>query len=130
MLQILAISTLQVFKQHPDLLKPIHLSRSHVVEHNELPTALAERNIPTLSINDLSTDSSDSNYNQDDLNEFTTPGAKENGEYYTSYGMFVGRPLQYGKLILNLFLNIEYNKYVIKVKVLKHLVDLRGVFKK
>lgn len=97
MLQLLAISTLGVFLHHPDLLKPIQITRTSMIERNELPTALAERNMPTINLNSISTDSSAfSNYDQDDLIEPTVGGMK-NEEYYTTYGMFMGRPLRYSK---------------------------------
>lgn len=96
MLQLLAISTLGVFLRHPDLLKPVQITRTSV-EHNELPTALAERTIPTLNINYVSTDSSSalSTYDQDEMIEPTIGGTK--GEKYSSFGMFMGRQLQMGK---------------------------------
>jgi hypothetical protein len=97
MLQLLAISTLGVFLRHPELLKPIHITRTSIIEHNDLPTALAERNMPTVNLNSVSTDGSAfSNYDQDDMIEPTAGGTK-NEEYYTSYGMFTGRPWRYGK---------------------------------
>lgn len=101
MLQLLAISTLGVFLQHPELLKPIQITRTSLVEHNELPTALAERNIPILNVDSISTESSVfSNYDQDIIEPGV--GGPKNGEYYATYGMFIGRPLRYGKLVIKL----------------------------
>jgi hypothetical protein len=98
MLQLLAISTLGVFLRHPELLKPVHITRTSI-EQNDLPTALAERNFPTFN-NYVSTDGSSplSNYEQDDMVEPTIGGIK--GERY-SFGMFMGRPINMGKLQLN-----------------------------
>lgn len=99
MLQLLALSTLGVFLRHPELLKPIQITRTSIIERNELPTALAERNMPTVNLNSFSTDGPVfSNYDQDDINVPTADGAK-NDEYYTTYGMFLGRPLRYGKIL-------------------------------
>lgn len=101
MLQLLAISTLGVFLRHPELLKPIQITRTSV-DNNGLPTALAERNVPILNLDSVSTDGSVfSNYDQDDMIEPEISGSK-NGEYYATYGMFIGRPLRYGKLIFKL----------------------------
>jgi len=102
MLQLLALSTLGVVLRHPELLKPVQITRTSI-EHNELPTALAERNIPTFNVNYVSTDGSAAlpNYDQDDMIEPTIGGTK--GEKYSSFGMFMGRPLQLGKLQLNQF---------------------------
>jgi len=85
MLQLLAISTLAVFLRHPELIKPVQITRTSI-EQNDLPTALAERNIPTFNVNYVSTDGSSalSNYDQDDIIEPT-------------FGMFMGRPLQMRK---------------------------------
>lgn len=97
MLQLLAISTLGVFLRHPELLKPIQITRTSLVERNELPTALAERNIPTFNMNSIPADGNGfSNYDQDEMIETTVDGSKSS-EYYASYGMFMGRPLKYGK---------------------------------
>lgn len=96
MLQLLAISTMGVVLRHPELLKITRTS----IDRNELPTALAERNMPSLNDNSATMDSSTfSNYEQDDAIEPTT-GEERNGHYYTSatYGMYIGRPLRYGKL--------------------------------
>lgn len=68
-----------------------------MVERNEIPTALAERNIPTIKVNSLATEvSSFTNYNEDDDNETPIPDSPDNGDYYASYGMFIGRPMKYG----------------------------------
>ncbi|KAL4142565.1 hypothetical protein QTP88_005002 [Uroleucon formosanum] len=93
MLQLLAISTLGVFLRHPEFLRPVQITRTSI-DHNELPTALADRNIPTFNVNYVSTDGSSalSNYDQDDIIEPTIGGTK--GEKYSSFGMFMGRPLQ------------------------------------
>lgn len=98
MLQLLALSTLIVFLRHPELLKPVQIIRNSV-EQNELPTALAERNIPTFNVNYVSTDGSASLsniYDQDDMVEPTIGGTR--GERYATFGMFMGRSLQLGKL--------------------------------
>jgi len=102
MLQLLAISTLGVFLQHPDLLKPVHITRTSIVEHNELPTALAEHNIPTFN-NYVSTDGTSplSTYDQDDMVEPTIGGIK--GTRY-SFGMFMGRPVNMDDLNYAVFL--------------------------
>lgn len=115
MLQLLAISTLGVFLRHPELIKPIQIVKTSMVERDdvELPTALAERNMPAIPINSFSTDGAEfTNYNDEvDMIEPTSGGAK-NGDYYASYGMFIGRPLRYGKLILNiLYLYLFFIKY-------------------
>lgn len=98
MLQLLALSTLGVFLRHPEFLKPIQITRTSLGDRNELPTALAERNIPTFNMNSIPADGNGfSNYDQDEMIETTVSGSK-NGEYYASYGMFMGRPLKYGKI--------------------------------
>jgi len=105
MLQLLAISTLIVFLRHPEILKPVKITRTSI-DHNELPTALAERNIPTFNVNYVSTDASSgvSNYDQDDIIEPTVGGTK--GEKYSSsFGMFMGRPLQTSKSCIYAILN-------------------------
>lgn len=88
-----------VVLRHPELLRPIQIRRSSV-DLNELPTALAERNIPTLNVNSFSSDPS-LFYDQDNVVESSAGAAKEE-EFYASYGMFMGRPLRYGKLMFNL----------------------------
>lgn len=98
MLQLLALSTMAVVLRHPELLRPIQIRRSS--DLNELPTALAERNMPNLNGNTFSSDTS-LFYDQDNVVE-PSAGAAKDEEYYASYGMFMGRPLRYGKLMLNL----------------------------
>lgn len=102
MLQLLAISTLGVFLRHPELIKPIQIVKTSMIERDaELPTALAEHNMQAIPIDSFSTDSDGTNYNGEaDMMEPTSSDAK-NGDYYASYGMFIGRPLRYGKLMLN-----------------------------
>jgi len=99
MLQLLALSTMGVFLRHPELMKPIHLTRTSMIEHYELPTALAERNMPNFNFNSISTDVSENIDDQDMIEP--TPVDTKNEEYYSSYGMFIGRPLRYGILIFN-----------------------------
>lgn len=99
MLQLLALSTLGVVLRHPELLKPIQITRTSIVEHDELPTALAERNMPNLNVNSVSSDSSAFINDQGDMIEPTADDGKS-GEYFASYGIFIGHPLRYG--ILNL----------------------------
>ncbi|VVC32130.1 Hypothetical protein CINCED_3A008877 [Cinara cedri] len=99
MLQLLAISTMGVVLRHPDLLK---ITRT-LPDPNELPTALAERNMPSINDNAATIDGSTfSNYEQDDGSE----PDERNGHYYTSatYGMYVGRPIRYGKKEINVAL--------------------------
>lgn len=95
MLQLLAISTLGVFLRHPELLKPVRITTRSSTDVNELPTALAERNIPTYN-NYVSTDGSSAllNYDQDDMIEPTT-GSTIVENY--SFGMFMGRSFNTGK---------------------------------
>jgi len=104
MLQLLALSTIGVFLRHPELLKPIQITRTSI-EHNELPTALAERNVSTFNVNYVSTDGSSalSNYDQDDMIEPTIGSTK--GEKYYTFGMFMGRPFQMSKNCIYLTLN-------------------------
>lgn len=99
MLQLLALSTLVVFLRHPELIKPIQITRTSMMEQNELPTALAERNIPNINVNSVSSDDSEYINDQSEMIDPTTVNSK-NGEYFSSYGMFVGRPLRYGKFII------------------------------
>lgn len=85
--------------QHPNLLKPFQITKTSLVENNELPTALAERNIPILNVDSVSTEGSVfSNYDQSMIEPGT--GCAKNGKYFSTYGMFIGRPLRYGELIL------------------------------
>lgn len=97
MLQLLAISTLGVFLRHPELLRPVRITTRSSIDVNELPTALAERNIPTYN-NYVSTDGSSAllNYDQDDMIEPTIGSTSTNVENY-SFGMFMGRPFNTGK---------------------------------
>lgn len=99
MLQLLALSTVIVVLQHPELLKPIQI-RASVVENSELPTALAERNMPNLNVNSISTDGSAFTNDQGDMIE-PAAGDGKNGEYFASYGIFTGRTLRYGKQIFS-----------------------------
>lgn len=104
MLQLLAISTLGVFLQHPELLKPVRITTRSSTDVNELPTALAERNIPTYN-NYVSTDGSSAllNYDQDDMIEPTIGSTSTNVENY-SFGMFMGRPFNTDDLNCGMFL--------------------------
>lgn len=100
MLQLLTLSTFVVFLKHPEFFKT-NETEFFITEHNDLPTALAERNMPTLNMNSFTRENVDLSSN--DPSEIHEQGVDDlkNDEYYSSYGMFTGRPLHYGKLMLN-----------------------------
>lgn len=87
--------------QRPDFLVPIHMTRTSLFERDELPTALAERNIPSIQMNSFSTEGpAITNYGQYDAIETTVGSDADNENYYALYGMFIGRILPYGKPML------------------------------
>lgn len=101
MLQLLALSTLAVVLRHPELLKPYHL-RSNSIDHNDLPIALAEQNVPIVN---TKTDTPKFlNYDSDEISPTNNIGAsnKNDRDYLLSYGMFVDRQMRYGNISKNL----------------------------
>lgn len=98
MLQLLTLSSVVVVVLHPELLKPVQ--RAQDVENSELPTALAERNMPNLNINYISTDGSAFTNDQGDMIEQATSDGK-NEEHFAAYGIFTGRTLRHGKKTSN-----------------------------
>lgn len=123
-LQLVALSTCILFWNHPDFLTPIHMTKTSIIERDELPTALAERNMPSIHMNSFSTDApAIANFGQDDAIETTVGGSANNDNYYASYGMFIGRSLRYEEincaiivLLCTLFLTISMIYGAIKGK--------------
>jgi len=90
-----------LFWHRPDFLTPIHITKTSMIERDELPTALAERNMPSVNMNYFSTDGPTiTNYGQDDAIKPSVVGGVNNENDYASYGMFISRSLRYGKLLL------------------------------
>jgi len=86
------------------------MTKTSIIERDELPTALAERNMPSIHMNSFSTDGpAIANFGQDDAIETTVGGSANNENYYASYGMFIGRSLRYGNYIIILILIVKYN---------------------
>lgn len=99
-----------MFLKHPEFFKT-NGTEFFITEHNDLPTALAERNMPTLNMNSFATDNVELSSNDpSDIREPTVDDIK-NEEYYSSYGMFTNRPLHYGKLMSNSFNCFSYCIY-------------------
>ncbi|XP_050543421.1 lysosomal-associated transmembrane protein 4B [Daktulosphaira vitifoliae] len=97
MLQLLALSTLVVLLRHPELLKPYQL-RTNSIEHNDLPIALAEQNIPVVNTKtDIPTFL---NYESDEISptNFIGVSTKNDRDYLLSYGMFVNHQMRYEEL--------------------------------